>query len=198
MDTLVVSATRRLLVMAFRVVPDDTALALNLVYYREDKLSAEEIIAKRSAKDPQLAAVAPEASRVLRQLLSGVSTTTDEPYVVGYFIQSGFVDRNVDGWSPRSNWPNRIFPGPEKPPGPPYPMPEATFPGCRCQCKCQPRCITVACPGDKVRIHQRIKHYYRGKDDFINWVELICLKCNMTRAFIPEYMAEKDSIISEP
>lgn len=168
-----------------------------LVFYNEENLSAEEIIARRATKDAQLSEVASEASRVLLQLLSNFVATTDHPYVVGYFIQSGFVQRDIDGWSSRVCAPSKIFPGPEKPQGPPYPMPEATFPNCRCVCNCQPHCITVACPGYKVTVHQRIKHYYRGKDDFVDWVELICQRCNKTRAFIPEFMAEKDSIVDK-
>ncbi len=183
--------------MTYRMVPrgdiEDT-----LAFCGQEKLSPEEIIAKRASKDPQLAEVTQEASRVLRLLLFGANATTDHPYVVGYFLQSGFVEREIAGWSSRVNAPNAIFPGPEKPQGPPYPMPDDTFPHCRCLCECQPHCITVACPWDKVVIHQRIKHYYRGKDDFVDWVELICQRCNKTRAFIPEYMAEKDSIIQKP
>lgn len=166
-----------------------------LSFYNQENLSAEEIIAKRSIKDAQLAEVAPEASAVLSLLMSNVSARTSHPYIVGYFIQSGFVERNVAGWSTLINGPNRIFHGPVKPRGPPFPMPDDTFPHCRCVCDCKVVHLEVCCPWDKVRVHQRIKHYYRGKDDFVDWVELICQRCNKTRAFIPEYMAEKDCVV---
>jgi hypothetical protein len=68
-------------------------------------------------------------------------------------------------------------------------VPPATFPYCKCVCDCASK-HTGHCEWDKLRVHQRIDHYYRGVDKVIPWVELICERCNKTRAFIPEYMRE--------
>ena len=87
----------------------------------------------------------------------------------------------------------------QKPSGPPYPMPANTHGCCRCICIKEPRCKDICdCTDLRCYVHQRIKHYYVTKDDFIDWVEPICLRCGKTRAFMPEYMATKSSIVAKP